>query len=213
MEGHPLIELEWAAPGVSPGRGSSQGVQRLRIDEEVSLSAMLGSYPAVTALDPGGESGLTTVWYDPAAMMDTAWPLQRSLRAWQSAVVRGTENYQVLQIIRWLKARSVAPHNLVIEDFILQSFLPGREVLSPVRITAAVEYQCWRGFLGKGGKKKTYEVHRQSPSDALSTITDERLKLHAMYTPGPDHARDSSRHALLYLRKVRQELLRRESAR
>ena len=39
----------------------------------------------------------------------------------------------------------------------------------------------------------------QTPSDALSFMTDAKLKRLGWYVPGPDHARDAARHVALYL--------------
>ena len=39
----------------------------------------------------------------------------------------------------------------------------------------------------------------QTPADAMSFMTDEKLRRLGLYTPGPDHARDAMRHLLLYL--------------
>jgi hypothetical protein len=44
---------------------------------------------------------------------------------------------------------------------------------------------------------------RQSPNDAKNVINDGRLRIWNMYTPGPDHARDATRHVLLWLRKMK----------
>lgn len=39
----------------------------------------------------------------------------------------------------------------------------------------------------------------QSPGDAMSFATNEKLKKAGMYSVGQEHARDASRHLLLYL--------------
>jgi len=39
----------------------------------------------------------------------------------------------------------------------------------------------------------------QTPADAMSFMTDAKLKRLGWYTPGADHARDAARHLALYL--------------
>ena len=40
-------------------------------------------------------------------------------------------------------------------------------------------------------------LEEQKPADAMSLVTDEKLKRIDWYTPGKDHARDAMRHLLL----------------
>jgi hypothetical protein len=44
------------------------------------------------------------------------------------------------------------------------------------------------------------EPIRQMPSERI-VITDERLRLWGLWTPGPDHPRDALKHALVFLRR------------
>jgi hypothetical protein len=44
---------------------------------------------------------------------------------------------------------------------------------------------------------------KQAPVDALSTITDARLKLFNTYLPGADHPRDAIRHCHLWIRRLK----------
>ncbi|WAA19689.1 RuvC-like resolvase [Gordonia phage Dalilpop] len=88
---------------------------------------------------------------------------------------------------------------VVVEDFILRTQNQKRDALSPVRITAILDYLLWEG------KNVPYPIARQQPSEAKTAITDERLKLWDMWVPGGRHARDADRHALLFVRKVREQ--------
>lgn len=129
--------------------------------------------------------------------------------AWEAACLHGGENDQTLQVLRWFANRSFGPDSdMVIEDFILQTSIKGRELLSPVRIGHKIDYQLWRGLKVASGERMQFEPYWQSASDAKSVMTDERLRLMAMYTPGPDHARDATRHANMWLRKHRVDLLK-----
>lgn len=85
---------------------------------------------------------------------------------------------------------------VVVEDFHLRQFRKDRDLLSPVRVTAALEYCLWR---------KGRDAHFQTPADAKRVCTDERLKRWKMYDPVGSmvHARDADRHALLFLRRCK----------
>jgi len=84
---------------------------------------------------------------------------------------------------------------VVVEDFVLRQRTMTRDLLSPVRLTAAFYVlMCqhrWR-----------FSVHLQSASDK-ATINDERLKRLGLWAKGEQHARDANRHLALYLRKRR----------
>lgn len=198
------MDWSWATRG--PSGGSSNGIQRLRAEEEEDLTA----FSSITAVDPGGSTGICTVWYSAHALADSKVPMQKCLKAWQSDCLRGSENEQALDVLRWFANRSFGEDkaDMVIEDFILRSAIKGRELLSPVRIGHKVDYQLWRGLRLASGERAKFEPYWQSSGDAKSVMTDERLKLMAMYTPGPDHARDATRHALMWLRKHRVDLLK-----
>lgn len=198
--------MDWSWATNEPSGGSSNGIQRLRAEEEDEL------YPfsSITAVDPGGSTGICTVWYSAHNLADPKVPMQKCLMAWQAACLNGGENEQTLEVLRWFANRSFGQDraDMVIEDFILRSAIKGRELLSPVRIGHKLDYQLWRGLKLASGERCKFEPYWQSPGDAKSVMTDERLKLMAMYTPGPDHARDATRHALMWLRKHRADLLK-----
>lgn len=198
------MDLSWATS--DPSGGSSNGIQRLRASEDDDLSA----FSSITAVDPGGSTGICTIWYWPIGLGKREVPLQRCMLAWEAACLNGSENEQTLAILRWFANRSFGPNraDMVIEDFILRSAIKGRELLSPVRIGHKIDYQLWRGLKVASGEKAQFEPYWQSPGDAKSVMTDQRLKLMSMYTPGPDHARDATRHAVMWLRKHRVDLLK-----
>jgi hypothetical protein len=77
------------------------------------------------------------------------------------------------------------------------------DFLSPVRIRATLDYELSKTRpegheeLGDG-----VPLFTQSPSDALNSFTNDRLRHYRMYTPGPDHINDAKRHCLLWIRKL-----------
>lgn len=101
---------------------------------------------------------------------------------------------------------------VVVEDFIVDfnQITSGREALSPVRLISAFSYGLWRedhGILGGGlglpGSQTMSRIWVQNRSLAKTTCTDTRLKHWKLYdqSSGP-HARDATRHAFYFLRKL-----------
>lgn len=84
---------------------------------------------------------------------------------------------------------------MVIESFILRQFSKDPNLLSPVRITASIAQDLWM-------HRRYYFT--QSPAEAKTTATDERLKNWELYDShgGMNHARDADRHAITFLRKA-----------
>ena len=86
--------------------------------------------------------------------------------------------------------------DLVVEDFVLRERTMGRNLLAPVRLTAGIAQEVlW--------SEKLIGVTVQSPSDAKSVVTDERLKALGLWIRGQQHARDACRHLALFLRKLK----------
>jgi hypothetical protein len=164
-------------------------------------------WPRSLWIDPGESTGLTVFWTDPAVLLDMQQPTLRSVMAWWTCQLQGSENSQTHQI-SLLVRKLGGPTGLAvgIEDFILQTRNSDRAVLSPVRITAKLEFAMWRGLFDYDGKVRRREMlAKQSASDAKKSFTDDRLKRANLYTPGPDHIRDSTRHALLWQARCRVE--------
>lgn len=94
---------------------------------------------------------------------------------------------------------SGSPHNVhvAIEDFIIRQPNKTRDFLSPVRITAGIMQELY-------GCEDDITIVFQSPSDAKSVITDERLDKwgYKFDTLKDRHAKDAVRHALLLQRKL-----------
>lgn len=136
----------------------------------------------VLAIDPGGTSGFALYQTVPAKHFES-WAVEGQMPAVERARMEMSKRVDIL----------------VVEEF---------------KITAAT------GRKTRGGSNTAIEIigalrwiaHArnipfviQTPSDALSFMTDAKLKRLGLYTPGPDHARDATRHLVLYL--VREGLL------
>jgi len=164
-------------------------------------------WPRTLWFDPGVSTGVTILWVDPAVLINPASPpIHRCVMAWWTHQLVGGRNSQVFQASELVKDIGGDVGLLIgIEDFILRTQVKDRHALEPVRWTHAFEFALWRGLKDYDGVKRRRGYVIQSPGDAKSRFTDPRLKQISMYTPGPDHIRDSTRHALLWLSRVRAE--------
>ena len=159
----------------------------------------LESYPRVFALDPGTHTGWACVWFDPDVVFG-GQKISQSPVAWQAGMALGPEQQQVDFLLSMVcrGGRFAGPGlGVVVESFVVARISQEQTFLSPVRVGHMFAYG-WHLLAGR-------EVAAwQSPSDAKNVITDQRLRLWEMYLPGPDHPRDATRHALLWLRRLRQ---------
>jgi hypothetical protein len=146
---------------------------------------------SVFAVDPGGVTGWAWAKVEGGVIVDS----RRGQVECRRDEIKGTD--RILNLMRY--ANDVCPLNaIVVEDFILRLGTKDRSLLSPVRLTAMLEY----GLSVDSDLMDLLPIVLQSPSDAKSTITDDRLKLAGMWIRGLPHARDATRHLLLYLRKL-----------
>lgn len=152
--------------------------------------------PTLVAFDPGGTTGYSVMTVHPLALVDPAVAILHNVLHWGHGQIVGDENTQSAEMLGIVDAWPGCC--VLIEDFILRVSSGDREVLSPVRITAKVEF----GLFLAG----TVPHFRQMPSEAKNVATDDRLKSWGFYQRegGQQHARDADRHALTWLRKCKQ---------
>ena len=172
--------------------------------------------PTVIGVDPGGTLGWSVMVVHPEALVDPDVTILGNLlhhangqiRAIPPKVLTGKEpkalelSLEERRCVRMLIQDVLSTWHgaaMVIEDFLLRKKVMDRELLSPVRLTAALELA-----LEYEGLEMT--LHRQSPSEAKSTATDDRLKSWGLYrrAGGQQHARDADRHAITFLKKAKQ---------
>lgn len=156
-------------------------------------------WPRILWIDPGVVSGVGCIWFDPKALLDGK-PLRRSILAWHETYLYGSENGDNGQVSRFLRMAHILAQETGLaigaERFTVMRVERSAAYLSPVRIRAAIEYQISISRSGPNG------ILVQSPGDAMTAFTDDRLKALEMYTHGPDHIRDGTRHCLLHLRRM-----------
>ena len=176
----------------------------------------------VVAFDPGGTTGWCALGVDPLTLKETnPFPLHQLIIVKEHgeldcqgrktepprvshAVNMGGENngvHNMLDIVlhRFPKAA------IVMEDFILdfKRADQSRDLLSPVRLTAAFSYGLWDAesqVVGQGLDR----IFIQDRTNPKTTCTDVRLRNWGLYDrhSGP-HARDAMRHAYYFLRQRR----------
>lgn len=153
-------------------------------------------HPVVIAFDPGGVTGWAAMKVHPLALTEPEQYRVLDNIEWMSmGQFVGGERDQVNQMLDMIREWPGAA--VVIEDFILRELRQDRNLLSPVRITAAFRYAAGpelRDFL-------------QQPALAMSTMTDDRLKALGYYerTVGQQHARDALRHLFTFSMRVRED--------
>lgn len=153
----------------------------------------------VCAFDPGGTTGWAVFQVHEIAMYDAEYPILANIEHWWAGQYSGALADQSDEMVELCEAWDTA--EIVSEDFILQRFLPGREVLDPVRLNFALEVRV-----------RPRIVHYQQPGLAMTVMTDDRLKACGFWNPliGQEHARDATRHAVTHLRRKKNQLERME---
>lgn len=186
------------------------------------VQAFLRQGVRVVAFDPGGTTGWSIMELNIERMFDREVRAHECVTRWYhgeidcGAMSGDIENSAIAQGYDlgrpetgeqagvWLMDRLIHENRgvpgtaVVLEDFILRTQTKGRDALSPVRLNATIEHLIWRE------KVLAMPVYQQ-PSEAKTTVTDERLKLWGFWDSGSRHARDADRHALTFIRKTREK--------
>jgi len=150
--------------------------------------------------DQGGSTGwaVVSVWAEAVTLPE--YSILRNIIAWSAGEFIGSEGSQTDQMMELVKAWEDNADSIGYEDFILRKFLPGRELLSPVRIGARFEDRMYTSG------RMSLLAPCQLAALAMKTISDERLKVWGFWPPlvGQEHARDALRHCLTYLKRIRE---------
>lgn len=163
-------------------------------------------WPRVHWIDPGGVSGVATVWFDPMALLIEGAKTAKVVLAYAEVFLYGPEYGLGGQINQFLRLRSKLDEEPGLatgcESFSILQLNRSEEFLSPVRIRAGIEMELSKTRpIGADRIGSGIPLHTQSPVDAKSAFTNERLRALRMYTEGPDHVNDAKRHCLLHIRR------------
>lgn len=166
----------------------------------------------VIALDPGQTTGWSLMLANPEALIDPESKVLENITTHHHGQVSSlldesthTDGESIAVDDLWSLIEQWPEAAIVMEDFVIRMNDRSRQFLSPVRIMARMDYLLW-----KHGRF----AFRQSPADAKNTCSDVRLKEWGFYDSygGLNHARDADRHALLFLRKCKQNVTMRQNA-
>jgi len=163
-------------------------------------------WPRVLWIDPGVVSGVAIIWFDPKALFERQ-KTAKVLLAYSELFLHGPENGRTGQVNHYLKLRDKLDEEpgLVTgcESFVIRQMNQSWEFLAPVRMRASIEHEMSMSKpLGSKIIGSGIQLFVQSPSDAINSFSNDRLRNLRMYTPGPDHVNDAKRHALLWIRKL-----------
>lgn len=161
----------------------------------MSLSS---TQPTVLAFDPGGTTGWSLLTVPAKMLVSRECSLTKLFESrldWKHGQICGPEPVQTTEMLRLCRLNRRAC--ILVEDFTLRMFNQDKEILSPVRLTAMLDYALHSRY-------DTRTTFRQQPSEAMDVVTDAYLKQLGLYERkgGMGHARDADRHAVLWLRKA-----------
>lgn len=152
----------------------------------------------VVAFDPGGVTGWAVFSVHPDALLDPTLKVMHNITHWAAGQFTGSEFTQVDEMVAlsldWPGA------SYLVEDFVLRKFDASRELLAPVRLTAAYRWAMSR--------HADALVKVQPSSLAFTTITEERLKAMGFWevTAGKKDARSAVQHALTWLKRLKTDV-------
>lgn len=146
-------------------------------------------YYRLDSFDPGGATGVVTFIIDWAQEIGN--PLSRILR-WNTHLIEGNDREQNSKILSYLVNNPYKNrHAVVSEDFILDTFTMDRDLLSPVRRNAVLDWFC---------QVNKIPLHYQTREMAMSTATNERLTKWNFYVTQKD-VRAAVKHGLTFIRR------------
>lgn len=156
----------------------------------------------ILSVDPGDLTGVCVLWIDP----DTG-----EILGWGETIIAHDEIKQVWSLMALLRTLAdLGRVWVVIEDFRVQQVNMEESFLSPVRVGRRFEFgveMMATGELGEGPVFGSIELPVVWNSNSRKAdFDDARLKKMGFYTPGPDHRRDATRHALVRWKQLKLEL-------
>ena len=179
-----------------------RGIGRIGAVRAVRVRAILadpdgdeayGIMPTLITFDPGGTTGWCVMQVHPEALSEPGYTVLDNVEHWAQGQITGAESRQIHEMAVLVAAWPGAC--IVSEDFQLATSVGGHDVLSPVRINGGLAYALWLQNRG---------MMLQNRSDRM-VASDDRLKSWGFYVRegGAEHARDATRHALVWWRKCR----------
>jgi hypothetical protein len=151
-------------------------------------------------VDPGFTSGVTIIGVPYLSMYGNS-PYRRNY--FEMFEVAGSYTSQALEITD--ATREFYPLALVVESFYPAKPITSEEYLSPLRVGERIAFCVETKYI-------INPMFWQTPSMAMETAPDTRLKAWGLYKPGADHMKDSTRHVVTFLRRARTDTQLRDAA-
>jgi hypothetical protein len=155
----------------------------------------------VVAVDPGGTTGICSLRVlagDLASIDARTFYGGIEIIGYRQVPENGAPVTEVLHEIGQMFLSRNGRFPLVIESFSLRKMSRDRDLLSPVRVGERIAER-----VGPAADGMNVALAWQTPSEALGTVTDDRLRRWGLYRRGSPHARDALRHAVHLLRRAR----------
>lgn len=144
-------------------------------------------------VDPGGTTGVTIIGVHERTIYRDYPGKISYLESFETA---GSYTAQALEITD--ATREFYPLALIVESFYPAKPITSEEYLSPLRVGERIAFCVETKYI-------ICPFFWQAPSQAMSTAPDNRLKLWGLYQPGPDHMKDSTRHAITFIRRTKDD--------
>jgi hypothetical protein len=151
-------------------------------------------------VDPGQTTGIAIIGVHERTIYSTH---PGKIKYFETFELSGNLTVQAIEIMT--VASEFHPLALVVESFTPKKPITSQEYLSPVRLGARIEMCVETNYT-------LAKLFWQTPSLALSTAPDDRLKLWGLYQPGQDHTKDGTRHAITFIRRAKDNTSLRDAA-
>jgi hypothetical protein len=170
----------------------------------VNLGSSHSGWATTVWVDPGGTTGWAVMSVNPQALVENR-PIHKCIEHWAAGQYKGNENQMASEMLQLYDVWDDAA--IGIESFTLRQMAVE---LSPVSIKAKIEYGLWlqeKWEAEDEGREMGRGRHLWSEPAALakSTLPDDRMREYGLWTPGPDHPRDATKHCYTFLQRAQQK--------
>src|SRR3989304_2746597 len=155
----------------------------------------------LVAFDPGGTIGWSHFVVDCHAFSRPENKVMRYLKEWDCGEFSGPEHEQVTQCVALITSAHFGemPFNsttdIIAEDFELTQLIGGKNLLSPVRINAVLDWEC---------RKQGLELQLQA-RQLRTSITKQRLQLFGFTGTFRQDEFSAMQHGVTWLRRIKQK--------
>jgi hypothetical protein len=148
-------------------------------------------------IDGGGTTGYGIIGIERTALLSNEMP---PIKHFTHGQVTGSYTQQVLKL-RLIAQRYHDPFYtlaIALESFSPRKPIRSEEYLSPVYVNARIQFLVDTRVIKA-------PLFYQTPSQAMTTATDKRLRRWKLYVAGPDHIKDGTRHAITFIRRCQED--------